>query len=78
MTSSLSANANADGPDFYGTRLSTVLLVRRDGRVRFVERDIWQLSNIVDSDGIQVSRGDPRFERAFSFDMDTTSSSAPV
>lgn len=31
-----------DGP-LYGTRLSTVILVRRDGKVLFVERDIWLL-----------------------------------
>lgn len=30
---------------FYGTRLSTVLLVAKDGRVRFVERDVWTLAS---------------------------------
>ena len=30
---------------YYGTRLSTVLLVGRDGRVRFVERDVWVLNH---------------------------------
>ncbi|KXN84332.1 hypothetical protein AN958_12747 [Leucoagaricus sp. SymC.cos] len=28
---------------YYGTRLSTVLLIRRDGSVLFIERDIWRL-----------------------------------
>ncbi|KAG9119687.1 hypothetical protein FRC07_005166 [Ceratobasidium sp. 392] len=28
--------------DYYCTRLTTVILVRRDGQVDFVERDIWQ------------------------------------
>ena len=28
---------------YYGTRLSTVLLVRRDGSAAFVERDVWTL-----------------------------------
>lgn len=28
----------------YGTRLSTVILVRRDGSALFVERDIWTLN----------------------------------
>ncbi|EIN12811.1 DUF833-domain-containing protein [Punctularia strigosozonata HHB-11173 SS5] len=31
--------------DFYGTRLSTVILVRRDGKVLFVEREPWRLSD---------------------------------
>jgi uncharacterized protein with NRDE domain len=40
-----SANAGSldqGGPtDAYGTRLSTILLVGRDGSVLFIERDIW-------------------------------------
>jgi len=28
---------------YYGTRLSTVLLIRRDGSVVFIERDVWRL-----------------------------------
>jgi len=66
ITPSLSADAPADGPEFYGTRLATVLLIRRDGRVLFVERDIWQL----DSNG-EVTRGDPRRERVFRFPVAT-------
>jgi len=31
--------------DLYGTRLSTVVLIKRDGQVLFVERDVWQLSD---------------------------------
>ena len=30
-------------PEFYGTRLAQVILVRRDGRVMYVERDVWML-----------------------------------
>ena len=59
MTYSLDPNAHAlaqpCGPkehsvvppeaEVYATRLSTVLLVRRDGRVLFVERDIWKLAS---------------------------------
>lgn len=30
--------------EYYGTRLSTVILVRRDGQVLFAERDVWKLS----------------------------------
>jgi uncharacterized protein with NRDE domain len=29
----------------YGTRLAQVVLVRRDGRVTFIERDIWALDD---------------------------------
>jgi hypothetical protein len=28
---------------FYGTRLAQVILIRRDGRVKYVERDVWRL-----------------------------------
>jgi len=64
MTASLAADAAADGLGFYGTRLSTILLVRKDGQVSFVERDIWQLDN----EG-RVVRGDPRDERVFRFSL---------
>ncbi|KAG1768534.1 NRDE protein-domain-containing protein [Suillus occidentalis] len=30
---------------FYGTRLATVILVKRTGQVRFIERDRWKLDN---------------------------------
>jgi len=33
------------GCSLYGTRLSTVILVRRSGEVVFVERDIWTLDD---------------------------------
>lgn len=59
---SLAHDASADGPEYYGTRLATVLLVRRDGRCLFIERDIWQL----DSAGAPA-RGDPRQDRVFRF-----------
>lgn len=29
----------------YGTRLAQVILVRRDGRVTFIERDVWMLDD---------------------------------
>ena len=31
--------------ELYGTRLSTVVLIKRDGEVLFVERDVWQLDD---------------------------------
>lgn len=30
---------------YYGTRLSTVVLIRRDGNATFIERDIWALES---------------------------------
>lgn len=56
--------ATASGRRFYGTRLSTVILVRRDGQVRFLERDIWML----DKDG-GVVRGDKSRQRDYSFSL---------
>lgn len=32
-----------DSTTYYGTRLSTVILIRRDGNATFIERDIWAL-----------------------------------
>ncbi|KAK0243841.1 NRDE protein-domain-containing protein [Armillaria nabsnona] len=49
----------------YGTRLSTVLLVRRDGEVLFVERDIWKL----DHDGT-VTKAPPESQRLYRFQLE--------
>ncbi|TFY64912.1 hypothetical protein EVG20_g5788 [Dentipellis fragilis] len=51
----------------YGTRLSTVVLVRRDGRVLFVERDIWML----DETG-KVVKGGKEGERVWRFHVDAS------
>lgn len=79
MTLSLSPDAQTPGTDasrklFYGTRLATVLLVGRDGRVLFVERDIWKLGGSEgEGKGSQQeqqdspTRGDPRAQRVFRF-----------
>ncbi|KAK0221484.1 NRDE protein-domain-containing protein [Armillaria fumosa] len=48
----------------YGTRLSTVLLVRKNGEVLFVERDIWKL----DHDG-SVTRAPPSSQRLYRFQL---------
>jgi len=57
------------GPtDLYGTRLSTVVLVGRDGEVVFIERDIWTL----DRDGKTPIRADPSTQRRFKFKLDVT------
>ncbi|CAA7262816.1 unnamed protein product [Cyclocybe aegerita] len=55
-------------PSYYGTRLSTVLLVRKDGEAVFIERDIWQLEK--DEDGKERPvRSDPPTERRFRFKL---------
>jgi len=51
-------------PMHYGTRLSTVLLVKKNGDVLFIERDIWELV-----EGIPV-KPDPPTERRFRFKLD--------
>ncbi|KAF8651919.1 hypothetical protein AX16_004564 [Volvariella volvacea WC 439] len=50
--------------DCYATRLSTVLLIRRNGQVLFIERDIWKTLK----DG-QVVRANSKSERRFSFQL---------
>jgi len=58
-------SGSPDAPaDYYGTRLSTVVLIRRDGRSVFIERDIWTL------DGEKkVTKADARDQRAFRFQL---------
>ncbi|KAG8716620.1 hypothetical protein FRC09_015484 [Ceratobasidium sp. 395] len=55
----------AQQTDYYCTRLTTVILVRRDGQVEFVERDIWAelegKSNPV--------KADKTSQRRFSFEI---------
>ncbi|PCH39817.1 DUF833-domain-containing protein [Wolfiporia cocos MD-104 SS10] len=51
--------------EFYGTRLSTIILMHRDGNVLFIERDIWMSS----SDG-GVPKTDAKSERVFRFCID--------
>ncbi|EKM52111.1 uncharacterized protein PHACADRAFT_128288 [Phanerochaete carnosa HHB-10118-sp] len=58
------ASETSDGL-LYGTRLSTIILVRRDGSVSFYERDIW----VLDERG-QPTKGDEKNERVFKFRAD--------
>jgi uncharacterized protein with NRDE domain len=59
----LSTSSKTGGPpSLYGTRLAQVLLVRRDGRVTYIERDIWAL----DGTGAAV-RASPENTRSFIF-----------
>ena len=46
---------------YYGTRLSSVLLVKKSGEALFIERDIWRL---VDEKPVKA---DPRTQREFRF-----------
>lgn len=57
-----SARTGADvseGAESYGTRLSTVILIRKDGSVLFIERDIWKVDTPPSSASQSASRGDP-------------------
>lgn len=47
-------------PDLYGTRLSTVILVHRDGRAQFIERDIWLLEG-----ENKVTKAEAKSQRVF-------------
>jgi uncharacterized protein with NRDE domain len=56
----------SDGdPDLYGTRLSTVLLIRRAGQVLFIERDVYRLD-----DDREPTIRDPPADRVFRFTLD--------
>lgn len=52
-------------PITYGTRLSTVILVKRNGEVFFVERDIWGPG----PDGAPVRSIDRSTDRVFKFNL---------
>ncbi|KAG1727163.1 NRDE protein-domain-containing protein [Suillus paluster] len=52
-----------EAQEFYGTRLSTVILVKRNGEVLFIERDIWKF---VDSKPVL---SDPSSQRQFRFKL---------
>lgn len=53
------------GPsEIYGTRLSSVILIRRDGQALFMERDVWRM----DVDG-KLATTDPPSERVYRFQL---------
>lgn len=54
----LTLNIGAEIEGWYGTKVSTIILVRKDGFVQYLERDIWML----DAEGhpIHGSRKDDR------------------
>ena len=49
--------------DYYGTRLSTVILVKRTGEALFVERDAW----VTKGPDNHLEKGDPQNERRIRF-----------
>lgn len=51
------------GDNRYGTRLSSILLIKKNGEALFIERDIWTL---VDE---KVVRADPKSQRVFRFQV---------
>ncbi|KAI0754784.1 DUF833-domain-containing protein [Daedaleopsis nitida] len=56
--------SRASSSAHYGTRLSTVILIRRDGSVTFIERDIWTLG-----EGAGVVKRDSGHDRVFRFQI---------
>ncbi|OBZ68641.1 Transport and Golgi organization 2 [Grifola frondosa] len=56
---------DAASSTYYGTRLSTVILIRKNGNVLYIERDIWML----DSTG-RVTKGDTNHDRVFHFQIE--------
>lgn len=65
-TSILRGDKDLPGPNYYATRLSTVLLVRRTGEVLFIERDMWLLG----TDGNpELASWDNCHERRFRFQL---------
>lgn len=57
---------SSDPKEYYGTRLATVLLIRRDGSVCFVERDVWML----DLHGDVMKADAKNQQRVFHFQLD--------
>jgi uncharacterized protein with NRDE domain len=54
-------------PDYFATRLSTVLLVRRTGEVLFIERDVWLSGTDAKPELVERIPGDTSHERRFRF-----------
>ncbi|CAE6403506.1 hypothetical protein ACGC1H_005345 [Rhizoctonia solani] len=61
------ALASENRKDYYGTRLTTVILVRRDGRATFVEKDVWVQKNGV---GEPQKCSDTSLQRRFDFQVE--------
>lgn len=59
-------HVSARSQDLYGTRLSTVLLIRSDGSVLFIERDIWRLGQDGNPERVEHNTK----QRVFEFELD--------
>lgn len=57
-------------PKYFGTRLSTVLLVRRTGEVLFIERDMWLSGTDAKAELAEHVSGDDCHERRFRFQVE--------
>ncbi|KAI0695299.1 NRDE protein-domain-containing protein [Cytidiella melzeri] len=66
---SSSSSSSSQPTHYYGTRLSTVLLVRRDGTVLFTERDIWRLDSSEEEEGCRPVPGDRKGDRVCRFQL---------
>ncbi|KAF9257151.1 DUF833-domain-containing protein [Marasmius fiardii PR-910] len=65
---------------YYGTRLSTVLFIRRNGQVTFIERDIWKLvdGKVTRLGGnVDDNNNSPPSERTYRFQLDLRSPPTP-
>ena len=60
----ITTSSSTSAAGYYGTRLSTVLLIRKDGQVFFVERDVWKMV-----DG-KVTKGSSSSDRIYRFQID--------
>jgi uncharacterized protein with NRDE domain len=58
------SSSASTGPEYYGTRLSTVILISRTGHATFIERDMWILNNLN-----EPVTADAREQRQFDFDL---------
>jgi len=68
MKTSALEMGNWDPNNLYGTRLSTVVLIRRDGEVVFLERDMWTLDN---HSKLPI-RADPSAQRLYRFKLEVS------
>jgi len=59
-------HVSANSQHLYGTRLSTVLLIRSDGSVLFIERDIWHLGQDGNPERVEHNTK----QRVFEFELD--------
>ncbi|KAF8510511.1 DUF833-domain-containing protein [Hysterangium stoloniferum] len=57
-------------PNYFATRLATVLLVRRNGEALFIERDVWVTREDSSMELVEPTAGDEKHERRFRFQLE--------